>query len=252
VAHVKEKRRVIVGFDFPYGYPAGFSSALGLPSGPRSWLAVWTHLAEKVQDAANNKNNRFTAAGELNTIAGNDNMGPFWGCPVGTKITNLRGRSPAFPFNTKGGVLLQRLRIVETLLPGTQEAWKLFGAGSVGSQALVGIPYVYKLRRHMELVQLSQVWPFETRFTPAPTLGQRPFVLHAEIWPGVVRQMAQGLVNANPALIRDQAQVRAMCEWTAECDEQGMLGRFFGPPNGLNQQQTQVCVEQEGWVLGAA
>src|SRR3990170_6421036 len=33
VDHVKEKHRVLVGFDFPYGYPAGFSRAIGLPFG---------------------------------------------------------------------------------------------------------------------------------------------------------------------------------------------------------------------------
>ena len=251
VDHVKEKRRVLVGFDFPYGYPSGLARALGLPSGPQSWWEVWAELADRVQDAANNVSNRFAAAGKLNTIAGNGNPGPFWGCPVGTVIANLAGRSPGFPFHATGGVLLQRLRIVETRLPGTQETWKLFGAGSVGSQALVGIPCVYKLRRHLNLVRFSQVWPFETQFTASPSPNQGPFVLYAEIWPGVVEQKPQDFVTADPSLIRDRAQVRAMCEWAAEFDEQDALGPFFGPPNGLNQQQIQVCVEQEGWVLGA-
>lgn len=251
VDHVKEKRRVLVGFDFPYGYPAGFSRALALPPGPQSWWAVWAELADRVQDATDNVSNRFAAAGELNIIAGNGNPGPFWGLPVGTVIPNLQGRSPGFPFHATGGVLLHRLRTVEMRLPGTQETWKLFGAGSVGSQALVGVPCVYKLRRHLELVQFSQVWPFETQFTPAPSPSQGPFILHAEIWPGVVEQKTQDFVNADPALIRDRAQVRAMCEWAAECDDQGTLGQFFGPPNGLNQQQIQVCVEEEGWVIGA-
>jgi hypothetical protein len=42
-----------------------------------------------------------------------------------------------------------------------------------------------------------------------------------------------------------------MCEWASECDDAGTLGDYFNLPAGLNQQQTQVCVEQEGWVLGA-
>jgi hypothetical protein len=251
VDHVKEKRRVLVGFDFPYGYPAGFSPAIGLPSGLQSWWSVWAELADRVQDTANNVSNRFVAAGELNTIAGNGNLGPFWGCPVGTSIVNLNSRSPGFPFHATSDVPLQRLRIVEARLPGIQETWKLFGAGSVGSQALVGIPYVYQLRRHLGLVQLSKIWPFETQFTAAPSPTQGPFVLHAEIWPGVVEQSVQARVNADPALIRDQAQVRAMCEWAAECDEKGTLSQFFDLPNGLDQPQIQVCVEEEGWVLGA-
>lgn len=251
VGHVKEMRRVLVGFDFPYGYPAGFSRAIGPPSGLQSWWSVWADLAKRVQDTADNKSNRFVAAGELNTIIGNGIPGPFWACPVGTSILNLNSLSPSFPFHVTSDVLLQRLRIVEARLPRIQETWKLFGRGSVGSQALVGIPYVYKLRCHIELVQLSKVWPFETQFTAVPSPTQGPFVLHAEIWPGVVEQSVRARVNADPALIRDQAQVRAMCDWAAECDDQGTLGQFFNVPTGLNRSQVQVCVEEEGWVLGA-
>jgi hypothetical protein len=53
-------------------------------------------------------------------------------------------------------------------------------------------------------------------------------------------------MNANPGLIRDRAQVRAMCEWAAECDDAETLGHYFNLPTGLNQQQVQVCAEQEG------
>lgn len=251
VDHVKEKRRVLVGFDFPYGYPIGFGSALSLPPGAQSWWEIWAELADRVEDTANNINNRFIAAGELNAIAGDGQAGPFWGCPVGTEIVNLQPHSPGFPFLATGGVLLQRLRLVETRLPGTQETWGLFGAGRVGSQALVGLPYVYKLRRHLELVRVSRVWPFETLFTQTPSVTQGPFVLHAEIWPGVVDERVRELVNIAPELIRDRAQVRAMCEWAAELDDQDALGQFFTQPNGLNPQQVQACIEQEGWILGA-
>jgi hypothetical protein len=34
---VKEGHRVLVGFDFRYGYPLGFAKALALPHGPQSW-----------------------------------------------------------------------------------------------------------------------------------------------------------------------------------------------------------------------
>jgi hypothetical protein len=63
--------------------------------------------------------------------------------------------------------------------------------------------------------------------------------------------MVQVLMNANPGLIRDRAQVRAMCEWAAECDQAETLGQYFNMPAGLNQQQAKACVEEEGWVLGA-
>jgi precorrin-8X/cobalt-precorrin-8 methylmutase len=251
VEHARQKRRVLVGFDFPYGYPTGFARALNLPPGAQSWWEIWAELADRVEDTANNVNNRFVAAGELNAIVGDGRTGPFWGCPVGTEIANLQPLSPGFPFRATGGVLLERLRVVESRLPGTQESWGLFGAGRVGSQALVGIPYLYKLRRHLELVRFSRVWPFETLFTQTPSVAQGPFILHAEIWPGIVEQRVQELVNTTPALIRDTAQVRAICEWAAELDAQDVFGQFFDQPNGLNPRQIKACVEQEGWILGA-
>jgi molybdopterin-guanine dinucleotide biosynthesis protein B len=250
LAHIKEKRRVLVGFDFPYGYPSGFASALNLPSGTQAWWGIWAELVYRVEDTTNNKNNRFKAAEELNAIAGDGQTGPFWGCPTQYETNHLKLRSPGFPFMTAGGAL-QRLRIVETRLPGTQEAWGLYGPGRVGSQALVGIPYLYKLRRHLELVRFSRVWPFETLFTLTPSVAQGPFVLHAEIWPSVVDDRVRNIMTTTPDIIRDRAQVRAMCEWAAELDLQGSLGHLFAQPGGLNPQQVQACIEEEGWILGA-
>lgn len=249
--HAQEGHRVLVGFDFPYGYPTGFASALGRPSGAQSWSAIWAILADRISDTADNVNNRFAVAGDLNAIAGNGRSGPFWGCPHTIVVANLSSTSPGFPFEATGGRSLQRLRITETHLHGTLETWGLFGAGRVGSQALMGIPYVYKLRRHPELAHISHVWPFETEFTLNPIAAEGPFILHAEIWPGVVSERVQAILAENPDMIRDQAQVRAMCEWAAELDEQGDLGWLFAEPNGLNQQQVRVCVEEEGWILGA-
>ncbi|MEW6221438.1 MAG: hypothetical protein AB1634_18160 [Thermodesulfobacteriota bacterium] len=249
--HVREGRRVLVGFDFPYGYPAGLAAGLALPAGPLAWWTVWAELAARVQDAADNRNNRFAAAGALNTILRRGQPGPFWGCPVGTSVPNLEARSPGFPSRCASGVELPRLRLVEARLPGTQEAWKLFGAGSVGSQALVGIHHLYRLRRNPDLAPVSRVWPFETGFSPTPSPSQGPSILHAEIWPGVVKEQTQGLMRANPALIRDRAQVRALCAWAAACDGTGTLGQYFVWPAGLDQSQARVCVEQEGWILGA-
>lgn len=248
--HAKEKRRVLVGFDFPYGYPHGFCRALRLPSGAQAWWQVWAELADRVRDDDANANNRFEAANELNAIAGNGNPGPFWGCPERKVSAALNAHAPNYPFHTAGGKL-QRLRIVEKRLRGVLSTWQMFGNGSVGSQALVGIPYVYRLRRHLELLRFSRVWPFETGFTTTRAPSKGPFVLHAEIWPGIVQDRVQVCLAAQPSLIRDCAQVRAMCDWAAECDAEGSLERFFGPPQGLNEQEGKACVEEEGWILGA-
>jgi len=250
---VQDGQRVLVGFDFPYGYPAGFASALGLPAGAQSWWAIWTELACRIRDTVTNVNNRLMVAEELNAIAGNGRSGPFWGRPRIAAVENLGRNSPEFPFPAANSVMLQRLRTAEIRLPGTQEAWGLYGAGRVGSQALMGIPYVYKLRRHPELVHISRVWPFETGFShdPSGNQGQCPFVLHAEVWPGVVSERVRAIQAEYPDMIRDQAQVRALCEWAAELDEQDQFGQLFACPGGLDRQQVRSCVQEEGWILGA-
>jgi hypothetical protein len=43
---VAEGQCVLVGFDFPYGYPAGLAALLGLAGPP--WLAVWQYLVGRV------------------------------------------------------------------------------------------------------------------------------------------------------------------------------------------------------------
>jgi hypothetical protein len=56
---------VLVGFDFPYGYPAGFADALGLTDA-RAWIGVWREIARRIVDGDDNGNNRFEVAGDLN------------------------------------------------------------------------------------------------------------------------------------------------------------------------------------------
>ena len=50
--------RVLLGFDFPFGYPAGFAQRLGLAATP-PWRAVWDEIAARLTDGANNQNDRF-------------------------------------------------------------------------------------------------------------------------------------------------------------------------------------------------
>ena len=72
--------RVLLGFDFPFGYPAGFAHRLGLNGAP-AWRAVWDEIAARLNDAQNNKNDRFTVAAEFNRRV-SERAFPFWGCPV--------------------------------------------------------------------------------------------------------------------------------------------------------------------------
>jgi hypothetical protein len=252
--HIREKHRVLIGYDFPYGYPKGFANSLGHNSGPQSWWENWVELSRRIRDESNNNNNRFQVANDLNAKIGGSPQGPFWGRPQINNINNLQylnTHAPGFPYQAANGISLTKLRIVESRLPGVQETWGLYGAGRVGSQALVGIPRLHHLRTHEDLSPVSKVWPFETGFTQEPGPKQGPFILHAEIWPGVISQETNLLLAREPKLIRDRAQVRAMCQWATKLDERNELGLFFGSPQRLSEKQIQECIEEEGWILGA-
>ncbi len=78
VRHVQSNRRVLVGFDFPYGYPANWNNAVGRNAG--NWDALWSLLAERITDNNQNLNNRCEVANSLNAaVAGSP--GPFWSRP---------------------------------------------------------------------------------------------------------------------------------------------------------------------------
>lgn len=128
---VRRCQSVLVGFDFPYGYPSGFAAALHLPDTP-AWLAVWREIASKIVDHDDNSNNRFAAAASFNRRI-SEGAYPFWGCPPSCECSTLSA--------TKGrlGQLAER-RVTD--IGGMQPIWKSYGNGSVGSQALLGIPHV--------------------------------------------------------------------------------------------------------------
>ena len=210
-----------------------------------------------IKDDINNQpnfNNRFDVANGMNDVISGGGTGPFWGCP--NALPHLLPRAPRNangnrinPYVSENNVPLSRLRISEARVHGVQETWKLAYPGSVGSQILTGIPRLRALRFHQALARVSQVWPFEAGFALPNPLPQ-PFILHAEIWPGIVNAHAAQIGAANPGMVNDQAQVRAMCQWAHQLDQNNLLGPLFGPPAGLNAAQIQHCVQEEGWILG--
>lgn len=245
VSHVNGGRKVLIGFDFPYGYPSGFAAAIGVPDGNPPWRGVWTEVSGLLVDDVENRNNRFDVAAELNRRCGGAVPGPFWGCPAGAQQPTLRSTSPPYPFTSATGELLQRLRWVDRREPRIQPVWKLFGNGSVGGQALVGIPALMRLRDDTVLARVSRVWPFETGFGPEPVPSEGPCILHAEIWPGIIRELR------TESLIKDQAQVRATALLFSSLDSSGKLARLFDTPIGLPPAGVKAAVEEEGWILGA-
>jgi hypothetical protein len=244
--HVEAGRRVLLGFDFPLGYPAGFSAALRLNGDEPPWLRRWQELERLVVDEANNANNRFHVAAYLNARCGAPVPGPLWGCPSALRLPALAPTSPGYPYQVRPGLSLERLRLTERRARGVQPVWKLYGTGSAGGQALVGIPALCRLRSDPALAAVSRVWPFETGFTPALTTEQGPAIILAEIWPGLV----PGPLDPGIA-IRDQAQVRAVSQWLADLDAAQQLGALFAAPRDLSPEALEHCLTEEGWILGS-
>ena len=75
-AELDAARQVLIGFDFPFGYPAGVAAHL---TGQASALALWNWLAVLIEDAVDNTNNRFAVSEEINRAY--PGLGPFWGRP---------------------------------------------------------------------------------------------------------------------------------------------------------------------------
>ena len=51
-------RRILIGFDFPFGFPAGTARALGKRGLP--WRNLWQELDDRLVDHDDNRNNRNT------------------------------------------------------------------------------------------------------------------------------------------------------------------------------------------------
>lgn len=247
LSHVEAGRRILLGFDFPLGYPAGYFDALGLNKDGPPWWQFWQELQRLIVDDAANANNRFHVAAFLNARCGAPLPGPLWGCPSRLRLPALAPTSPGYPYQVRPGLSLERLRLTERRARGVQPVWKLYGTGSVGGQTLVGIPALYRLRSDPALASISRVWPFETGFTSTPTAEQGPAIICAEIWPGLVPM----LLDSSSA-IRDQAQVRAAAQWLADLDTAQQLGALFATPSDLSPEALERCLTEEGWILGSS
>ena len=148
-------QRVVAGFDFPFGYPAGFAQRLGLAGTP--WRAVWDEISRLIDDGQDNHNNRFAVAAGFNRrISGG--AFPFWGCPAGQAGECL---SPTHHHRHTADGLPEK-RLIDEWMVGAQPCWKLAYTGSVGSQVLMGLPVVRALRDDRRWAACARVWPFET------------------------------------------------------------------------------------------
>jgi molybdopterin molybdotransferase len=201
--------RILAGFDFSFAWPGWFHERLG------RWDAVWARLEREIEDT-DTANNRFEVAAALNReLSGRPY--PFWGTPKPLPFLSAR-RVPGDYWD---------FRHTENLAePRAQSSFKLFGAGSVGSQSLLGIPVLERLRRRFrgEIC----VWPFER--------PNRRIVL-AEAYPSMLTES-----ELPGGAIRDERQVKG-------------LARFFQRHENeletwLERPREMGITPLEGWILG--
>lgn len=230
----------LIGFDFAYGYPTGFSSYLKLDQ-IQPWLSIWREIHSRIEDSSSNKSNRFNVAAELNREI-SEALYPFWGHHQSLPdLEYLKRFKPQAPPQ----INLNELRITEEHSDGAQSAWQLFGLGSVGGQVLTGIPRLYSLYMDKDLNPSSIVWPFDTGlcYLSKERLNDKS-IIHAEIYPSIIDVMPNG---DDP---KDKAQVRELALYFTELDKKGELGSLFSGSSDLSDEQRRVIEREEGWILG--
>lgn len=210
IALLGGKDRVLAGFDFAFAYPQWAMERLG------GWRHAWA-LIERLHER---QPDRFELAARLNELLG---VPAFWGGRLSVRKVS------------KGIV---EKRACERFEPRVQSPFKLWGAGSVGSQSLTGIPVLERLRRRFH----AAVWPFES-------LSKARVVL-AEVWPR--------LTGLGGGKILDERQVRGLVQrmpswslhvpraWSGIAREEGwILGVPFGhePPQVSERSRGRAAAE---------
>ncbi len=229
-------RRVLVGFDFPFGYPAGVAEHL---TGKASAMALWDWLAAQIKDAPDNANNHYDVAATINEKY-RGVAGPCWGRPaewnyptITLKKSQRTCREPHPP----------ECRICDVRATGAKTVWQLAYAGSVGSQILLGLPALKRLVADQRIAGRAAIWPFETGLRTPDAQA-----VIAEVYPSLLR--AEVRERRREDEILDSAQVRVNAEAFARLDLQGGLAPLFAGAPCLTADERRLVATEEAWILG--
>ena len=226
-------RRSFIGFDFNFGYPSGFAKQL---TGRTDFNSVWKWLSERIKDGPDNKNNRFEVAAEINSQF--PGIGPFWGAPNSLRLEGLPHKG-----SVRCGHGMEEWRQSDLASKTAQSAWKLYTTGSVGSQALLGITYLYKLKRW--LGGRGAVFPLET----GSQILDCPVVI-GEIYPSFYQiEYKMPLKEKYPNQlyhILDACQVRQVCDRFAYLMQTKMHASHLFDIKSVKKS----VLKEEGWIVG--
>ncbi len=216
--------RTLIVIDVALGWPVGMASALGV----RGRSGVVALLNELVSDEANNANNRFAVASELNRRAG---AALLWGHPRSQRYDHLamttrapEGLAPR-PFSAK--------RTIEHHVGGViKSPVQLCGVGAVGSQSVLAQVLFERMRsRGLDL----SVWPFE----PATTR-----VVVAEYFFSLLAWRAE------VGRVTDERQVRSAARWARAALRDGDALDASALLGALSARERRDVLSEEGWLMG--
>ena len=224
MAQVQSGARLLIGFDFPLGFPMGFGKAFLGSDDP---CALWHWVRDHITDGPDNRNNRFMVAQSVNLAfeQSHAQRGPFWGCPRGLNLTGLS----ATKTSDYAALGFLEKRQCEVLLPKSQPIWKLYTAGSVGSQSLMGLGMIARL-----VAGGAAVWPFERN------ISQSQVVL-TEVYPSLIDSAVARAVGAGQ--IKDAAQTQLLAQALNHMMQVHQLAQLFEAAPKTDQ------VHSEGWIL---
>ncbi|MHA3914788.1 precorrin-8X methylmutase [Halovulum sp. GXIMD14793] len=224
--------RLLIGFDFPFGYPAGVAKTI---CGAADARALWRWLDARITDDIDNSNNRYDVAAEINRLY--PGLGPFWGRPKNWNFPDIPTKAKA-----RTSLDVPERRRAETKQSNAKTVWQLSGAGAIGSQVLMGLPALQTLIDDPRLKDRIAVWPFDTGLAPP-----RASATLAEIYPSILAKTIA--THCAPDDILDAVQVRVLAQAFAACDAKSDLSDMFSLPE-LTGFDRKIVATEEGWILG--
>jgi len=135
-AEAEAGRRALIGFDFPFGYPRRFVRHV---TGSDDPLVFWDWLEARITDSEAGENNRFDVASEINRLF--DGLGPFWGKPAEDHWPDVPYRKAGIAYD-----ICAERRACDVAAKAASSCFQLFFNPTVGSQALMGLPMLARLR----------------------------------------------------------------------------------------------------------
>ena len=222
-----DEEKWLIAFDFSFGVPWWDGRTDG--GGLKFWEKVCKYFPEFDQEFfdLNNKaaKGRWEVANSLNR---NDfKQKNFWGCPEDREkelddLSSTKGDQKKIPDET---------RFTDTY--GAKSPWQLLGAGSVGSQMLMGICHLQRWLLEREWRKDISVWPFE---------DSHKRIVFAETFPShkIFKGLIDQINNHRCGLVKDAVQVTAV----ARCLEDALLDEDAW---GLDEVRDKV--EKEGLIL---